>query len=892
MNVHRPEPWGVRAFRALVTLYPATFRDDYGRELTLVFVDRYRDAPGFAARMTLWFSAIAGVLREAPQEHARMIGRDIAYALRVLRKHAIVTVTIVITLGVGIGINTALFSVMNAVMFRTLPVAEPDELFWVTNNSNVSRLAEGARLSGLTFDRLVSAAPSGVPVAAMSRGVQRVHTRLDEADVSSPASLQLVSSGFFSTLGVTPVLGRAWPEVRELTAPVHPVAVISHGYWQRRFGGSAKVLGRTLTVNGNALTVIGVTPPGFTGAWLELPVDIWTPLSMQLPVRYSQDYSADDGVDSTKPWMSQNAVFWLHVIVRTSETQRASVSGAFDAALTSVSGKPVQVTLGPFGNGFSRARGQFALPLYALAGMAGLILLIACANVANLLLAKAAARQREIAVRLAMGAARGRVVHQLLVENLLIVIMAGAIALVFAQWAGDLLVRQALPTADGLPPFAAIVDLRVLAFTAAVAFGSVLIFGLIPAWRGTRVDLISALRAGARGTLGARAARPARALVMAQVAFSLVLVCGTGLMARSFRNLLAVDLGFASDRLLSVTIDPRLSGVPSDQIAALGERLLATVHGVPGVASASLAMCGIQTSCRARESGQVVEGYQPRQGEDIVFVVNGVDSTYFTTVGMRLIAGRSFDDRDRLDTTKVAVVNRALATAYFRNGDAIGRHFGGSVADIEIIGIVDDAHTINVRDVVAPAAYFPLTQRPTSPRSIEVRTAGDPSSLVGPVRRALSEAAPALPIEAIVPMSVRVGLSLSLERLLTTLTSAFGVLALALAGFGLFGVLSYAVARRIPEYGVRVALGARRAAIVRGIVADALTLVLCGLLLGLPVVLLAGNLISALFYEVSPHDWPTLTLATLTLVIVGVVSSAVPALRASRVDPIVALRED
>lgn len=885
-------PLSTRAFRALLALYPAAFRDEYGRELALVFIDRYRDATGAWDRTRLWAGAVAGILTEAPQEHVRMILHDLRYAWRALRQNALVTITIVVTLALGIGANTAVFSLLNAVALRSpLPVRDAEQLHVVNAGRHVAGGPEGARLSGPMFDLLRQTAPDGVGVAAMSRAVARVHTRTDTERETTPAGLQLVSPSFFPVLGVVPSLGRALPDAGADPSVHEPVAVLSHAYWQQRFGGSPDVVGRTLTINGATFTIVGVAPRGFVGVWLETPVDIWVPLTMQPVVQYGQNFSAD-GADFSQPWLPQAQIWWLHVVARVPSDQVAATAGAFNASLSAFEGRDAGIALQPFARGFSRFRQQFSTPLLALMVMASLVLLTACGNVANLLLARAVGRQRELAVRIAVGAGRLRLLHQLLTESALLVVMAGAAAILFARWAGDVLLRLATATTGSAPPFAAPIDVRVLAFTAGVAFASVLAFGVWPAWRATRVDVVSALKANGRGTTGG-AVRPARALVVLQVALSLVLVTGTGLFARSFQALLHTDLGFRSEHLLTIGVDPRLSGTTADALPAAYARVLDAVSRVSGVESAAFAMCGLQATCGTQSSYRV-EGYQPRPGEIVAFSVNVVSPGYFSTTGMPLLGGRALTEADRTGTTPVAVVNRALATRYF--GDwrqAIGRRFGFTSLDTEIVGVVEDARSLaNLRAPAVPSVFEPLAQRPVVPRALEVRTIAAPAATMAAVRRAIGEASPGLPIESMEPMALRVQRGLSQERLVVWLTSGFGALALGLAGFGLFGVLSYAVARRTPELGLRLALGASRSRLLWSVVRDAVRLVIYGVLLGLPLVLIGGRLASTLFFGVSAHDPVTLAVATLVLVLVGMACSAAPARRASRVDPMAALRQD
>ena len=874
-----------RAFHALLRLYPAAFRDEYGRELSLVFDDRYRDAAGPWDRVRLWCEAVAGILTEAPKEHTRMILQDFRYALRSVRQHALVSTTIVVTLGLGIGANTAVFSLLNTVMLRTLPVPDAGDLFAVSSGEDsISR----ARFSGPTFDRLRHAAPDGVGVAAMSRGVARVYTRIRDEREAMPASLQLVSPSFFPVLGAGTPMGRSLSAGTGDNALDGSVAVISHAYWQRRFGGANDVVGQALTINGTTFTVVGVGSPEFVGVWLEQPVDIWAPLPTHAAVKYSQDYSAD-GVDFSRPWMSQPGMRWLHVIVRAPRAQLAATEGAFSAAVSGVTGLDGGVTLAPFARGFSQFRGPFATPLLVLAAMAALVLCIACANVANMLLALAATRQRELAVRTALGAGRWRLVHHLMAESFLLVAMAGIVAVTFARWAGAVLVRMATTAIDGPPPFAATVDIRVFAFAASVSCVSVVLFGLVPAWRATRLDLVTALRSGGRGSTARTS--PARALVVLQVALSLLLVTGTGLLARSFRNLLTIDLGFDRARVLSVGIDPRVADVTPERTPEFYDRVLAAAGAVPGVQSASLAQCGLHSGCRASQDDVVVDGYRLSPDERITFLVNTVSPAYFSTVGMRIVSGRALNESDREGGALAAVVNTALATKYF-DGQATGRRFRKGSQDILIVGVVEDARLLSTREAPAPAVFYPLSQRPVAARSLDVRTIGDPVLVARGVRNALGLSAPDLPIESITPLEERVQRRLGPERLVVLLTSAFGALALGLAGFGLFGVLSYAVARRTRDLGLRMALGAHRSQVLQGVVRDALWLVACGIALGLPLVAIGGRLASAMFFGVDAFDPTTIALAAVVLVGVGAIGSAVPAWRASRIDPMVALRQD
>ncbi len=617
---------------------------------------------------------------------------------------------------------------------------------------------------------------------------------------------------------------------------------------------------------------------------------------MDRQVKYMQNYSMDNGKPRA-PWLHQETIWWLDVIARAAPGRLAAATAALEAGARNVAGTDAKIELEPFARGMSTLRQRFTTPLFVLMSMAGLVLLIACANVANLLLARAAGRQRELAIRMSLGARRGRLMHQLLTESVLLVLLSGGAALLFAQWSSDLLVRTATAAVNGRTPFTAGVDLRVWGFTAVVALASLVFFGLMPAWRTTRLDLAAAMKAGGRGTSDNAGTGPARLLVVLQVALSLVLVTATGLLVRSFHNLTTFDLGFERAHLLSISLETRLAGdrpeeLSSEETAALQQRVLDGVAAVPGVASASLAMCGVHATCSAREDGFKVDGYQPADNEQIVFLVNSVSPNYFSTLGMRMIAGRSFTTGDTPESPTVAVVNRTLARKYFPDGQAIGRRFGNPAKNIEIVGIVDDARLLKVRDSPIPTAYFAMAQRRVSARAIEVRTHQDPRQLIGPLRAAVSRAAPGLPIEYIRPFDERIQANLSEERLMVFLASGFGALALGLAGFGLFGLLSCAVARRASEFGIRLALGSSPSSVLWSVVRESMGLVALGVLAGAPVVVIGGHLTSSLFFDVSPYDGLTIAAATAILLAVGSWCSLVPALRASRVDPLVTLRQE
>jgi predicted permease len=887
-----------RIFEFLLSFYPSSFRDEYGREMTLLFVDRYREASGKFSRLGLWLEVLAGILIHAPRERAVMVRQDLHYAVRMLRKSPLFAAVIILTLALGIGANSAVFSLLNTVILRALPLADPQELFVLRIDS---RVPPPQRYTWPAFEQLRAALPDGI--AAMSR-VMRAHTRGVSGGGDGTAMVQLVSGEYFDVLKVPMALGRPLMPDDNRTPGAHPVAVISHSYWLERYGGDPDVLGREISLNNARFTIVGVAAPHFAGVWLESPVQSWVPAAMQHDVRYSQNFSADNA-ELNRPWMTQDRIWWLDVVVRVPEGAEAkaaaALNGVFHQMLASRAdrmGDPERralflqqrLVLQPFGHGFSALRQTFSKPLYVLMAMAAMVLLIACANTANLLLARAAGRHREIALRLSLGAGRLRLVQQLLTESLLLVAVAGVAAIFIAQWTGQLLLRMAMSPESA--PLAVAADYKVLGFTAAVALLTGLMFGLAPALRSTKMPLSESLKGTARTVEDGSLSRTARSLVVVQIALSLVLVAGTGLLVRSLRNLLQFDPGFDREHVLAVWLNPQLTTYSPEQLPGIYRQIVERIESIPGVRGASLAMCGLVSGCRSVSSGFEVEGYRPAPDEEVGFLTNIVSPNYFATVGMPLVAGRSIQERDGRSAPRVAVVNETLARRYFQNGQAVGKRVRLDNSTTEIVGIVRDARVLNIKEPGMPSIFYALKQFTVTAGALDIRTTGNPSQVTAVVRRILVETAPHLPVTRVVTLNDQIGSSLRQERLVLSLTSAFGALALVLAGFGLFGVLSYAVARRTGEFGVRMALGASPGRIIRDILRDAMSMTLVGLMIGLAVVGAAAKAAASMLFGVSPHDAITMLGAMLFVVIGASLAGLFPALRAARVDPLVALRNE
>jgi predicted permease len=844
---------------------------------------------------------------------AEAFAQDLRYAIRTCLKSPGFAAVIVLTLAVGIGSSTAIFSVVNAVMLRPLPVPNPDQLFLVALQSPTP---VPQRVSYPMFEHFRSVTPQSVakPALAAMTPMADMQAVVDGRRDSERVRVQLVSGEYFSMLEVSPFIGRLFTVADNQTVDAHPIAVVSHRFWQQRLGGLPGVLGQSMTINRVRVTIVGVAPIGFSGLWLEKPADFWMPLMMQHDVRYGQNVSSSGNVDRDQPWATQNGIRWVQVVGRSKPEARAAIGAALDiefqrdlAAIADAASRDARgrsliedqqgwarflnqrVTIEPLSIGFSNQRGRLITPLLALLAMVSVILLITCANTANLLLARASARRREMAIRLSMGASRGRLIRQLLTESAVLVVLAASLGILFAYWAGATLAAQLVTDGAGAAVAAVPLDTRVLGFAALTAVITIVLFGLAPACRATRVDVGPMLRTGTRTMRGGARLTMPKLLVAAQVALSLLLVVGAGLFYRSLRELTHIDLGFQPEHVVSLSINPRSFRL--EQLPALYRRLVDRVETIPGVHSAALAECQIAAGCHASGNVQLV-GYVPSAGEDVHIERNLVGARYFSTLGMRMSAGREFDAHDTDGAPAVAIVNQTMAHRYFAAGPVVGQriNYGGKPA--EIIGVVEDARVGFARQAPVPMAYLPLAQQSFWVYSLDVRTAGDPRRFVDQLRRAIEEAEPGVPIDRAYPLAEQVSRNLSQDRLVAGLTGLFGGLALGLASFGLFGVMSYNVARRTAELGVRLALGATRARVLWIVLRESLILVLVGLSVGIPAVFAATRFISGMLFGVAANDPATIVSATAVLAGAATLAGVVPALNASRVDPIVALRQE
>ena len=860
-------------------------------------------SPDEARRQALARFGSVEAVKESCRERRRLpaidiVIADIRYGFRMMRRSKGFTLVATLSLAIGIGATAAIFSVINALVLRALPVPRPHEVRVVRNTT---QLVSASRFSYSMFERFRVAMPGDTRIAAMSR-VARMQTRIHGTGEPFNGLVQLVSREFFPVLEVRPALGRLLAPGDERLA----VAVVSHAFWRGRLGAAADVVGTSLKLNGTPVTIVGVAQEGFSGVWLETPVDAWVPIAMQADLRYVGNFSATDS-DIDKPWMDQDGIRWLEMILRAGRldgAEAAAIGGVFRQAQLEAAGHvsdPEErasllrqhVVLENFDRGFSNVRDRFAAPLFALMAMVSLLLLIACANTANLLLARAAARQREIAVRLSLGASRGRVMQQLLTESVLLAALAGAAGTALAPWASEALVRVSMGVTTGPLPLSVPVDGRVLAFATGVSILTGLLFGLAPAWRTTRITVPVALKgSGTRGVHDGARLTAAKGLVVAQVALSLLLVVAGALFSQSFRNLVRVDLGFDQHHLVSVQFNARGGGYAVDDMPAAYTRLLDRLATVPGVQSASVATCGLVAGCRSNSDGIAIAGYVPQPGEQVALQENRVGARYFSTVGMPLVAGREFDSRDTATSPRVAVVNEAMVRRYFPNRPPLGQRFGYDSPDTEIIGVVRDAYVNTAREAPVPMAYYPILQGTMYATTLDVRVAGDAAAVATAVQKALAQAEPGLPIERVRTVAQQASQSVSQDRLVAGLTSVLGALALGLACLGLYGLMAYAVKQRTAELGIRMALGAAPSGIRWMVFRESLLLVSAGLAVGVPLVYATSRLISTMLFGVNAGDPLTVIGAAFLLAAVAAGAGYLPASRASRVDPLVALRAE
>jgi predicted permease len=838
--------------------------------------------------------------------------KDLRFGARLLVRGPVFSIVAILSLALGIGATSAIFSLINAIVLRELPVEKPSELYLA---QTVRRDEVNARFSWLAFEaaRDMVAGRAEMAAASSIRGMQLAPSATGSATPQAESGrVQLVSGEYFKLLRQRAQMGRLFERTDNQNVGQHPVAVLSDGYWTRKFGRNPDVIGRGLTVNGVLFTIIGITQPGFFGTTLDArSPDVFLPVMMQASVRYNGNMSNMNG-DTRQPWVPQREITWLSLFIRMPESNVPAVTEALNLVMrrdqTQVRGyneeddlrrmlneRRVTVTSGS--RGISNVRTNMTTPLIVLLAMVGLLLLIACANIASLLLARATNRHREMAIRLSIGAGRGRLVRQLLTESLLLAFIGGALGLLVAEWGSVALV--AFGESSSRPPdFDVSPDWRVVAFTLGVSLLTGLLFGLMPAFRGTHVRLAETMKSQTRSVIGSAGQGRVplgKLLIAGQMAFSLLLLIVAALFARSLQQLTRVDVGFDRDRLLMVSLDPRAAGYTPAELPALYRRVIDRVSAVPGVTSVSVSGNGVFGGSRSVSSVEI-EGYTPARDENPTSEQDTVSHEYFRTVGLAIVAGRGFTTEDTATSRKVTIINETMARRYFKNQNPIGRRlsYDDDFANgFEIVGVARDARYNSVKDESPNMMYRPLAQSPDDyPHSLEIRTDGHPAALGPEVRNVLRQLEPRLPVGTVDTLDERITRTMGGERLMMWLTMAFGAVALFLACLGLYGTISYAVTRRTAELGVRMALGAGRGAVQWLILREAFILVGVGLVIGIPLAFLAARAMSTLMFGVTPTDAVANGSAVAALVLIAALAAYIPARRASRVDPMLALRAE
>ena len=805
--------------------------------------------------------------------------RDVRYGIRNLLKHPGFTAIAVITLALGIGANTAMFSVINAVLLRPLPYQQPDRLVTIWEESP----QRGMYQMPVSFANLRDWVDQNHAFEQISA---YTFTNLNLTGAGEPARLLVVrsSANLFALVGAAPQLGRAFlPE--EDKEGANRVVILGHALWQSRFGSNARIVGQSLTLNDQSYTVVGVMPSsvqfpvgfGYLGKVLNDPVDLYVPL-------------AATGNETRRGNYSFFAIGRLKPGVKIDQAQ---------AEMTTIEGRlEQQYPDGNTGIGIRLVPTQeqtvkeIRPALLVLLGAVAFLLLIACANIANLLLARAASRQKEIAIRTALGASRLCVSRLLLTESLMLSLAGGCLGLLLALWGTEALMALA---PDNIPRLNEVgVDARVFGFTLAISFVTGIVFGLIPALHASKPNLNETLKEGSRGSMGSAAGKRTRSVLVAvEVALSLVLLIGAGLMIKSFLRLQQMNLGFNPDNVLTVDLTLSSSKYPEDrQQAAFFQEALERLQSLTGVKSAGVTT-GLPLTLTVSGSDFRIEGRpEPEAGKEMIINTRSVSPGYFGTLGIGLIKGRDFSDRDKSDAPKAAIINEDLALIYFPNEDPIGRRitFDDGTSWISIVGIIGDVKQLGLDSSAKPEVYFPYLQVPAPSMSLVVRTASNPLSLAAAVKSQIQAIDKDLPIDNAKTMQQLLAESISGRRFNMLLLTVFAAVALVLAIVGIYGVMSYAVTQRTHEIGIRMALGARAADVLKLVVRNGMSLTLIGVSIGLAGALALTRLLASLLFHVTPTDAATFASVSICLIVVALLACCITARRATKVDPLVALR--
>ncbi|MGB2645588.1 MAG: ABC transporter permease [Candidatus Acidiferrum sp.] len=839
--------------------------------------------------------------------------RDLKYSLRTLSRTPGFTAVAVLTLALGIGANTAIFTLLDQILLRLLPVKNPQELVLLTmRGHHYGNNWGGNSISHPMFRDF--RAHNDVFSDMFCRFAFTVSLSFEGQ--AERADMEMVSGTYFSTLGLSPYLGRVFSPEDDRVPDGHPYVVLNYAYWKTRFASDPSILGKTLLVNNYPMTVVGVLQPGFDGVELGRSPKLFVPIMMQKEIIVGNP--GDMLKDRRSRWV--NAFGRLKPGISREKAQAALQpfmhsmlemevnEAAFAHASTYDRNQFLKCWIGvlPGSQGRSYARQTLSTPLWVLMATTGLVLLIACANLANLLLVRGAGRKKEMAIRLAMGATRGRIIAQLLMESLSLSAIGALAGLALAYWADKALMAAYLPSDSGGLRISTSPDLRILLFTLAVTLLTGVIFGLVPALQTTKPNVAVTLKDEAAAVVGGAHGGLRKSLVIAQVTLSLLLLIGAGLFVRSLGNLRNLGPGFPTQNLIGFEIDPSFSGYSVERMKVFYPQLTEALATIPGVQSVGLASNRILED-NEWDSSMSVEGYNPDKPSDRAEpYMNQISPNYFATMGVPILEGRDFtpnDDHEVKHTPdpfgwqpNTIMINETFAKKYFAGRNPIGLHLGfgtdpGTPTDMEIIGVVKDIKYTNLRDEIPPQAYLPyLGCQIIGGMVIYVRTTADPNLLMSSIRSKVRDMDSNLPIYAMRTTEVQINNSLSAERMIASLSAVFGFLATLLAVIGLYGVMAYTVAQRTREVGIRMALGAAQGKVIWMIMREVLILVAIGVLAGVPASLALTKLVQSQLFGLTPHDPATLVIATVALASVACAAGYIPAWRASRLDPVKALR--
>ena len=825
--------------------------------------------------------------------------RELRFALRSLLKSPVFASVAVLSLALGIGANTAVFTFLDQALLRLLPVKDPEQLVQLKEVGQ--HYGSNTGINALSYPIYKDFSEQNQVFSGMLCRSSQPFS-ISFGGRSERSSGELVTGTYFPVLGVKPALGRLFTDTDDRTRGGAPFAVLGYDYWQTRFAGNPDVIGKPILVNNHQLTIIGVAQKGFAGIEPLVAAQVYVPMAM-----------AEQVTKEDKPFDNRRRR-WVQVFGRlkpgvTLVHAKASLQPIFHRILEMEVQQPAFAHASPYtrqqflrmsldvmpgGRGQSVAREFLEAPLWAMMAMVGLVLLIACANVANLIIARATARQKEIAVRLALGASRMRITGQLLLESLLLAFTGGALGLIVSSWTMRLLLGI-MPQIDPPMKLDTNPDLRVLWFTLIISLATAVIFGLLPALQATRSDVAPTLKDQANAVAGGAQARWRKLLVSLQVALSLLLLIGAGLFVGTLKNLKSLNPGFDVNNLISFSIDPTLSGYDAKRANLFYKQLGQNLATLPG--ARSVALCVVAPlSFDEWDSTVTVQGYTSKPGEDMNPWVNYVSPAFFATLKIPLYTGRDFTDKDTLGAPRVAIVNEKFARHFFGNASPVGRRIGmggdpGTKTDIEIIGVVGDTKYQTMRQDAPREVYFPYQQNDWATRmTAYVRTDAGSVQMFPTLRAAVHKLDSRLPVFQMKTEERQLDDVLAVERLAASLSSGFGVLATILAAIGLYGVLAFLVARRTREIGIRMALGALTGDVLWIVMREVLLLVGIGIALGLPAALGISRLVRSQLYGMSSSDPRVIILATLGIVAIAAISGYLPARRATRVDPVTALR--